>query len=58
MNAFRTPRPHALTSTLPADERRPLPLEAEFEGVRRPETHAASPNDPDRYLEIFCAGTD
>ena len=59
MNAFRLPRPHAVSSSsLPADERRPLPLEAEFDGARRPEVQATSPNDLDRYHEIFCGGTD
>jgi hypothetical protein len=42
----------------PADERRPLPLEADFDGSRRPEVHDATPQDPDRYREIFCGGTD
>lgn len=45
-------------SSLPADERRPLALEGDFDGTRRPEPHAAQPSDPDRYQEIFCGGTD
>jgi hypothetical protein len=44
--------------SLPADERRPLAIEGDFDGIRRPEPHAASPSDPERYREIFCGGTD
>jgi hypothetical protein len=59
MNAYRQPRHRTLgPSPAPADERRPLPLETDFDGSRRPETHASTPQDPDRYREIFCGGTD
>lgn len=59
MNAYsHSPLRVASPSPLPVDERRPLPLETDFDGSRRPEPRVASPSDPDRYSEIFCGGTD
>lgn len=59
MNAYRKIGVQAASySSLPADERRPLALEGDFDGMRRPEPDAASPSDPDRYRDIFCGGTD
>lgn len=59
MNAYRrTGGQSASYSSLPADERRPIALERDFDGSRRPQPDAASPSDPDRYREIFCGGTD
>lgn len=59
MNAYRKPGGQSASySSLPADERRPLALEGDFDGMLRPQPDAAAPSDPDRYRDIFCGGTD
>lgn len=41
-----------------ADHGRPLAFEAEFDGLRRPQSTDVTPCDLARYWEFFSSGTD
>ena len=59
MTTYRHPGRETKPEQAVADQQQPLALEAEFDGVRRPQApSSAAPCDPERYWDIYSYGTD